>query len=120
MGKQAKYLFSLPVRWRIIVFLVMLFMGMEWLTRLLLMIQAGADISYDTGLFATWCWGFLYDLGAMAWFSLPFVIIMISLPQKFFRQAWGQWIVQAIIWGTIFSFFFINIISCRRAKRPQG
>ena len=111
MSKQSvfKYVSSLPVRWRIIVFLIMLFMGMGCLTRLMLMIQVSADISYDMSLFASWWWGFLYDLGVMAWFSLPIVIITILLPQKFFHQPWGRWIIQAIIWAIIFSLFFILV-----------
>jgi len=82
------------------------FLALEWLTRIALMMKAGSDISYDLSLLASFGWGFLYDIGTAAWFSIPVIIALTLLPAGFFGRRWGRWGMHALVFVVIFLLLF--------------
>ncbi len=67
-----------------------LFLFFEFVARVTLLVKAAQDVSWDLSLPAAFGWGILYDLGAACWFSIPLIILLTILPERFFERFWGR------------------------------
>lgn len=74
-----------------------LFLGCSFLTRGALLAKAAGDVSWDSSLLAVFGVGFLFDLGAAAWFSLPLVVALMLLPATFLRRPWARRVTNAVL-----------------------
>lgn len=83
-----------------------LFLVLEFATRLALLIKAAPVVSWDWSLLAAFGWGFLYDVGAGCWFALPCIVILTFLSERFFRKAWGRFLTRVVIFFMIFLLLF--------------
>ena len=72
----------------------------------MLMIKAVPDVSWDLSLPAAFGWGILYDVGAACWFSVPLIVLLTILPQRFFERPWGRLSTHAIAFPLIFLMLF--------------
>ena len=66
-----------------------LFLGFQSMTRIVLMIKAAQNISWDVSLAAALGWGFIFDIGIAAWVAIPFILLLTLLPKHFFERLGG-------------------------------
>lgn len=84
-----------------------LFLGFAFITRIVLIIKAAQNISWDLSLAAAFGWGFIYDIGTAAWVAIPFILLLTLLPKHFFERLWGRLVTHAIL----FAFLYILLFS---------
>ena len=83
-----------------------LFLFFEFVARTTLLVKAAQDVSWDLSLLAAFGWGILYDLGAACWFSIPLIILLTILPERFFERLWGRLSTHIIVLPVIFLLLF--------------
>jgi phosphoglycerol transferase MdoB-like AlkP superfamily enzyme len=83
-----------------------LFLLFGFVTRITLLIKTASDISWDLSLLRAFGWGMLYDVGAACWFSIPIIILLTILPERFFERSWGRLSIHAIALSAIFLMLF--------------
>jgi len=69
---------------------VALALAVGGLTRLLLLIKSGGDVTWDSSLLGAFAWGSLFDLGAALWWSIGIVIGLAFVPAGFFQGRLGR------------------------------
>jgi phosphoglycerol transferase MdoB-like AlkP superfamily enzyme len=89
----------------VVLFLVV-FLGLALLTRCALLAKAAHDVSWDASLLAAFGWGLLFDIGAVAWFSLPLVVTLTLLPARFFLRPWGRLVMHVLALAVIYLLLF--------------
>lgn len=82
------------------------FLSFELAIRTALLVKAAQDVSWDLSLLAVFGWGIVYDLGAACWFSIPLVVLLTILPERFFERPWGRLSMHAIVFPVIFLLLF--------------
>lgn len=93
---------------------IALFLGLSGLIRLVLLLKAWADVSWDLSLLGAFAWGVVYDLGAALFFSIPLVLLLLIAPRKIFawragRAAWHLFFILALalmVFGGVSEWFF--------------
>ncbi|MBN1548255.1 MAG: hypothetical protein JW902_16510, partial [Syntrophaceae bacterium] len=89
---------------------VLLFIGVflvfECAVRTMLLFKAVHDVSWDWSLPMVFLWGLLYDLGVACWLSVPLVILLTLLPERFARHPWGRWIMHVLAFSVIYLLLF--------------
>src|SRR5512134_2715625 len=74
----------------IVLLALLLTIATHTLTRLVLLISAAEEVSYNASLVAAFGWGFLFDLAAALAVSAPLVVVLAILPEKFFTHSWAR------------------------------
>ncbi len=82
------------------------FLIVALITRVALLIQARQDVGWNPSLLAAFGWGFLYDLGAAAWASLPLTLLLAALPERFFEWAWARWAAAVGTFAVFYTLLF--------------
>jgi hypothetical protein len=82
------------------------FLSLELAARITLLLKAAREVSWDLSLPAAFGWGILYDLGTACWFSLPLIVLLTILPERFFERSWGRWSIHAIVFPVIYLLLF--------------
>ena len=82
------------------------FLGLEFITRTTLLVKAARDVSWDPSLLTAFGWGTLYDIGTACWLSIPLIIFLTILPERFFERTWGRLSTHAIVFAVIFLLLF--------------
>lgn len=96
----------LRTRHGVVVLFFIFFLGLEFASRVALLIKASPFVSWDLSLLATFGWGFLYDTGTACWLALPLIVILTLLPGRFFKEAWGRYVTNIIIFLAVFLLLF--------------
>jgi phosphoglycerol transferase MdoB-like AlkP superfamily enzyme len=89
-----------------IILLIAIFFAFAFITRIMLMIKAAQDISWDLSLPAAFGWGFVYDIGTASWLVIPFILLQTILPRYFFERIWGRFVMHAILFIFLYSMLF--------------
>jgi phosphoglycerol transferase MdoB-like AlkP superfamily enzyme len=89
----------------IILFLAIFFV-FAFITRIVLMIKAVQDISWDFSLLAAFGWGLVYDIGTASWLAIPFILLQTILPKYFFERQWGRFVMHALLFIFLYSMLF--------------
>src|SRR6266540_4446408 len=66
-----------------VILFITLFLGVGLLTRLALLVKAGAMASFNASLLAAFAWGAVYDFGASLLFAIPLTLLITLLPRGF-------------------------------------
>jgi len=83
-----------------------LFLGFQFMTRIVLMIKAAQNISWDVSLAAALGWGFIFDIGIAAWVAIPFILLLTLLPKHFFERLGGRFAIHAILLVFLYAMLF--------------
>ncbi len=86
--------------------LLALFLGFGFITRMVLMIKASPNISWDSSLAAAFGWGLIFDIGTAAWMALPFILLLTFLPEHFFERRWGRLAIHAVLFVFLYAMLF--------------
>jgi phosphoglycerol transferase MdoB-like AlkP superfamily enzyme len=89
-----------------VVLFIAVYLAMALLSRCALLAQAARDVSWDASLPAAFGWGLLFDLGAAAWFSLPFIVLLTLLSARFFERRRGRLAMQGLALAVIYLLLF--------------
>lgn len=73
----------------------LLFLLLQTTVRLGLLVFSFGDVAWDASLFATFAWGFVFDLGTAAWASLPLIVLFTLLPRDAFEHRTLRFLVHA-------------------------
>lgn len=97
-----------------VVLFLTVFVAMAWLTRVVLLIKAGADVSWTPSLLAAFGWGLAYDLGTAGFAALPLIGLLTLLPAGWNQRAWqralahagGVAIIYLLLFGLVAEWIF--------------
>jgi phosphoglycerol transferase MdoB-like AlkP superfamily enzyme len=81
-------------------------------TRITLLIKSAKFVNWDCSLLAAFGWGFLYDIGAACWFSLPLIIVLTVLPERFFEHRWSRYMTGITVYILVFLMLFGAVAEC--------
>ena len=85
-----------------------LFLAAAFLTRVLLLAKAHASVDWNfLRLLGVFGWGFLYDLAAASFFSIPLVLYLILVPQKLFAWRVHKQCFQAVFSIILYVLLFV-------------
>ena len=84
----------------------LVFLGFEFATRGALLVKAASSVTWDLSLLAAFAWGLLFDFGTACWFSIPLIVLLTILPERFFERPWGRLTTQVLIFPMLFLLFF--------------
>lgn len=87
-----------------------IFLGLSFIIRIVLLAKSAQDISWDLSLLAAFGWGLLYDIGAACWFSLPLIVILSLLPDRFFERRWGRLATHVMLF-VVFSVLLFGLVA---------
>ncbi|MBI3131131.1 MAG: sulfatase-like hydrolase/transferase [Acidobacteria bacterium] len=82
------------------------FLTISFLIRLTLLAKAAQDVSWNGSLLAALVWGSIYDLGAAAFLSIPFTVLITLLPAGGFHRRWQRWLIEGLSFVVIFFLIF--------------
>ena len=82
------------------------FLLVAFLTRLVLLIKAGAEISWNASLAGAFALGFLFDVGTLALVLLPVVLLLAILPARWFQWRSSPWISTLALHVSVFLMIF--------------
>jgi len=72
-----------PKRYKLLKIYIIFFLIISFFTRLFLYIWASSEIDFSIiALFKTFLVGFLFDLGTVSFFTIPYLIYLFVLPQR--------------------------------------
>lgn len=83
-----------------------LFISTEFIVRIVLLMKASRDVSWDWTLPVAFGWGMLYDFGAACWVSVPFIVLLMVLPERFFERFKGRLFLHMSLFFVIFLLLF--------------
>jgi len=89
-----------------VVLFVALFVGVAFLLRVALLLKARWLVSIDASLLAAFGWGLVFDLGAALLWSLPLIVLLTILPQRFFRWRIGRGLAYAGFFAVLYVLLF--------------
>jgi phosphoglycerol transferase MdoB-like AlkP superfamily enzyme len=92
----------------VVLFLVV-FLALALFTRCALLAKAAHDVTWDASLLAAFGWGLLFDIAAAAWFSLPLVVLLTLLPERFFARCSGQVAMHVLALAVIYLLLFDTV-----------
>jgi len=85
-----------------------LFLAAAFLTRVLLLAKAHASVDWNfLRLLGVFGCGFLYDLAAASFFSIPLVLYLILVPQKLFAWRVHKQCFQAVFSIILYVLLFV-------------
>ncbi len=67
---------------------IALFIGL--IVRTALLVKSAGEVSWDYSLVASFLLGELFDVGSAAWWSIPLLLLLASLPRRFFSHTWAR------------------------------
>lgn len=85
---------------------VLVFLGVALLTRVALLVKASSELSWGLALPASFLRGFVYDLGAAAFASLPFAVLSAALPERLFRTPAFRRVASLSAFFVLFALLF--------------
>lgn len=83
--------------------------GVFFVVRLFLLAVSAHEQTWSPALLAAFGWGFVYDLGALAWLSLAPGVVLLLLPRRFFQRWPGRLLAHAAAGGAIFALLFTAV-----------
>ena len=89
-----------------IVLFYVVFIGIATLTRVALLLKASHDVTWNPSLLAAFGWGFLFDLGAASFASLPLIVLLTVLPAGALSRDWIRWAAMIFGFGLLFALLF--------------
>ncbi len=72
------------------VIFLLLFLATALATRLLLLVKAASNVTFDASIPAAFILGTIYDAGAALLAAGPLMVLLVLLPARFFQQSWGR------------------------------
>jgi phosphoglycerol transferase MdoB-like AlkP superfamily enzyme len=82
------------------------FLAVAFVTRLALLLKAAHDVTWTPSVLAAFGWGFVYDLGALAFAALPLVGLLTLLPAGALRSRGARVVVHAVGFAVLFALCF--------------
>lgn len=82
------------------------FLLFEFTARIALLVKAMSDISWNSSLPASFLWGALYDFATASCFSIPLIIILAILPERYFERRWGRVLIHLLAFIVIYIMLF--------------
>ncbi|HET7536863.1 MAG TPA: LTA synthase family protein [Candidatus Didemnitutus sp.] len=79
---------------------------MSLLTRVALLVKASHEVTWNPSLLATFGWGLIFDLGAAAFASLPFIVMLTVLPVGALRSRWARWLAHGFGFVVVYLLLF--------------
>ncbi|MBP8257925.1 MAG: hypothetical protein KAX37_11420, partial [Opitutaceae bacterium] len=58
--------------------------------RVALLVKSAGEVSWDPSLVASFFLGELFDAGSAAWWAIPLVLLLASLPRNVFTHTWAR------------------------------
>ncbi|MEO6569471.1 MAG: LTA synthase family protein [Opitutaceae bacterium] len=83
-----------------------LFVGVSFLTRVLLLTKAGLAVTYDASLLGAFAWGMIFDLGAALLWTIPVALLLIVLPRRFFQFRVSRFLAHACVFFLFYLLLF--------------
>jgi phosphoglycerol transferase MdoB-like AlkP superfamily enzyme len=77
------------------VIFILLFLATAWVTRILLLVQAAANVTFDASLVGAFLLGVVFDLGAALLAATPLMLLLTLLPAGFFQWKWARGLAYA-------------------------
>ena len=100
----------LATRYRPLAWLLAVFLTVSTLTRLALLVRAGAGVAPSAGHWlSVFGIGLGYDLLTFVYFAWPLVLLLWLLPRRWFAAGAGRWSVAALGWLLVAACLFIAI-----------
>jgi len=90
-------------------YFILLFLACALITRLILMLKAKGEVTWDGSLLASFGWGLVFDLGAALWLSLPLTLLLTFLPARSFGRSWVRMAFYIGVFGLGFVLFFQGV-----------
>ncbi|MEN6319838.1 MAG: sulfatase-like hydrolase/transferase [Syntrophaceae bacterium] len=82
------------------------FLSFELAIRTAILVKAARDVAWDMSLPVAFGWGILYDIGTACWLSIPLIVFLTIIPERFFERPWGRVSMHAIVFPVIFLLLF--------------
>ena len=89
-----------------VIFFLALFLGFALVTRIVLLIKAAPNISWDLSLAAAFGWGLIYDIGMACWAAIPLILLLTILPMHFLERLWGRFLIYTILFVFLYAMLF--------------
>jgi phosphoglycerol transferase MdoB-like AlkP superfamily enzyme len=100
----------LATRYRPLAWLLGVFLAVSTLTRLVLLVRAGAGVAPSTGHWlSVFGIGLGYDLLTFVYFAWPLVLLLWLLPRRWFAAGPGRWSVATLGWLLVAACLFIAV-----------
>ncbi len=112
MSLRTKNIFFLkwPRRYALLAVFILVFLILSFFTRLILLFWSFSEVSPSLlTMFKTFFIGFLFDIGTISFFAIPYIIYLLIVPAKWYGN-WVDKIITYMAYGLgliilIFSFF---------------
>ncbi len=82
------------------------FLSISFFVRVVLLIGAARDVSWNLSLIAVLGWGLLFDAATAAWMALPWIVLLTLLPARFFAQRWSRLAVYLLCFVALYAMVF--------------
>lgn len=89
-----------------VIFILAIFLVFAFLTRIMLVVKAAQNISWNASILTAFGWGLLYDIGTACWLSIPFIIIQTVVPEHFFKRRLGRVVMHIILFIFLYMMLF--------------
>jgi phosphoglycerol transferase MdoB-like AlkP superfamily enzyme len=102
--------FKIRSRLSVILLFFGIFLGISLLDRTILLFKA-ADVAHPgiLGFLEIYGMGLLFDLSAAIYFLIPFIILLVLIPDRFYRGHVGTAIVSALLFALVFGLGFTAV-----------
>lgn len=87
-------------RFGVVALFFAVFVGLSWVMRLALLIEAAEQVSWNSSLLAAAAWGTLFDIAGTCLWAVPLILALIVLPRRFFQGRFGRALTQVAAFGT--------------------
>lgn len=84
-------------------------LGVAFLTRLALLIEAARLVSWKLSVLGAFLVGFVYDLGSGVLWAAPLVLLLAALPARFFRWRAGVVLAHLGVFVVLCVLFFVGV-----------
>ncbi len=86
-----------------------LFLGVAFLTRLALLVQARHDVAWDVSLAGSFVCGLWFDALAACYAVVPWFLLTLLLPSVLWRSRATRWVVAVLLGVYAVAFIFIGV-----------
>ena len=110
MSRSKDFSGALLPRYRPLLWLSWVFLGMEFLTRLALLARTGDGVPADLG---SWLHiffvGLAYDLVALIYYAWPMVLCLWLIPRRCFGSRWSGGLIAIVCASLAFALMFVGV-----------
>ena len=102
--------FRICSRLSVILLFFGVFVAISMLARTILLVKA-ADVAHPEtfGILEIYGMGFLFDVAAAIFYLIPFIIVILLIPARFYRGHVGTTIVSALLFALVFGLAFTTV-----------